>query len=187
MGKSFTNLLGQSFGRLTVEAVAGKNNSGNYKWVCRCACGVKKEIPGDHLVRKKQPVVSCGCFRNDQVRATYPHPDNAAFKSVIFSYRKNARMKNRDFTLSEDEFRKLTSANCHYCGSQPSTWSHNKSKTGTYVHNGVDRIDPTKGYVTANCVPCCSNCNYMKLDHSLSDFLGHVLKIVKHMKATENG
>lgn len=46
--------------------------------------------------------------------------------------------------------------------------------------NGIDRIDSTKGYSADNCVPCCSKCNRMKLDHSIEDFKNHISKIYNH-------
>jgi hypothetical protein len=49
--------------------------------------------------------------------------------------------------------------------------------SGTFVYNGLDRIDSNLGYVRSNVVPCCAVCNYMKQELSLSEFLDQVAKI----------
>lgn len=175
---AFLDLTGKTFGRLVVISVAGKNRSGNYKWLVECECGNKKEIPSDHLVRERQPVMSCGCYRNDRIReACCPNPDQVAFNLLFLAYKKRARLKKLEFGLDVDEFRNLTGSDCHYCGAPPAQEMRNKPKTGLYVYNGVDKIDPNGNYTISNCVPCCKKCNYMKGTLSVAEFLSHVSSI----------
>lgn len=54
------NLSGRVFGRLTVVDYAG-----NYKWNCKCSCGVSKEVRGGDL--KAGKTKSCGCLRKEIV------------------------------------------------------------------------------------------------------------------------
>ena len=61
-----------------------------------------------------------------------------------------------DPCLTEEQFNKIFISECHYCG-----------KEGP---NGIDRIVNSIGYKSANCVPCCKHCNYVKGDLSLEDF-----------------
>lgn len=70
----------------------------------------------------------------------------------------------------EDEqvFIKLVQESCRYCGTLPE---------GT---NGLDRVDPSLGYTSSNCVPCCAMCNFMKGTNTLNVFLGKVCKIVQN-------
>ena len=42
---------------------------------------------------------------------------------------------------------------------------------------GVDRVDSDKFYDIDNCVPCCEECNKMKLNMTTEKFLGHINKI----------
>lgn len=63
--KKMRNLAGQMFGRLTVIKYIKSNVRGRAEWLCRCACGNEKVILGDHLTRKKNGVLSCGCFRQE--------------------------------------------------------------------------------------------------------------------------
>ena len=58
MGKPVRNLLGQTFGKLTVVGEAG-SKSGHKLWLCRCECGVEKPVYRGELVKGKTK--SCGC------------------------------------------------------------------------------------------------------------------------------
>lgn len=69
---------------------------------------------------------------------------------------KNAENKGLNWMLTLEEFHKLTSACCFYCGRPPS------QKSRSYVYNGIDRQDNLKGYYAWNCVTCCWECNRIK-------------------------
>lgn len=73
----------------------------------------------------------------------------------IHIYKNNARRRNIQFNLKEEDFIKIISDNCYYCGSPQA--------------NGIDRVDSNKDYILENCVPCCEFCNKMKLDHSIEE------------------
>ena len=47
--------------------------------------------------------------------------------------------------------------------------------------NGIDRIDSTLGYTSANTVPCCSLCNSMKSTLSPDNFIAHIKQILFHL------
>ena len=50
-----------------------------------------------------------------------------------------------------------------------------------YKHNGIDRVDPNKGYTTKNCVSCCSKCNYAKHEMTLSEYKEWLIKSYKYL------
>ena len=53
------NLIGKTFGRLTVVERAGSRN--HYAlWLCRCSCGITKSVTSNALRQGQQ---SCGCIR----------------------------------------------------------------------------------------------------------------------------
>lgn len=159
----FRDLSGQDFGRLSVISVGPINRSGNYTWNCMCNCGTATTVAGDHLVRRFQPVKSCGCFRNDRTRQVCsPDPNAVAYRLLVGGYKKRARLNNMEFTLTDEQFRMLTSSDCRYCGAQPEMVMENKPRTGMYVYNSIDRRDPNKGYTFENSSPSCKTCNYMK-------------------------
>jgi 5-methylcytosine-specific restriction endonuclease McrA len=98
--------------------------------------------------------------------------NEAAKNSLYADYRCNAikRKRNYEFLLTKEEFLNLTSQNCFYCGSPPSSIKKNTHNNGDYVYNGIDRIDNSKGYVLDNCVPCCKNCNRAKMSLTQEEF-----------------
>ena len=84
-------------------------------------------------------------------------------ESVLRSMRRLYRQYNRmccrrnvfwDLTL--EQFQKITSSPCYYCGKEPS------QKSRSYTYNGIDRLDGKKGYVPTNVAPCCRDCNWLK-------------------------
>ncbi len=62
------DLIGRRYGRLVVLR-RSQNKGRSPMWRCRCDCGaVEKDISGCAL--KSGATSSCGCYRNDRVRAT---------------------------------------------------------------------------------------------------------------------
>ena len=54
-----------------------------------------------------------------------------------------------------------------------------RKMNGDYIYNGLDRIDPSKGYELTNIVTCCENCNRLKSDLvSYEEFI-EFIKILK--------
>jgi len=92
-------------------------------------------------------------------------------------YIKSANNRNITFELSIDEFIKLISKKCTYCG--VSDYCERYDVTGA---GGIDRVDSSKGYNLNNCVPCCGICNTMKLDYTSNEFLNKCLEITKKHK-----
>lgn len=59
------NLVGRRFWRLLVEEPTGKRTpSGSAIWSCRCACGNRKEVCTNNLMKGK--VKSCGCLLRER-------------------------------------------------------------------------------------------------------------------------
>lgn len=84
-------------------------------------------------------------------------------------YKKGAKARDMEFSLSKEEFYKITEQPCYYCGDF------------TKGYNGIDRYNSKIGYIKENCVPCCEICNRMKLDYNVSDWLAHMSKILNHI------
>jgi hypothetical protein len=51
------------------------------------------------------------------------------------------------------------------------------SRTNEYTYSGIDRLDNNIGYVSGNCVPCCSVCNYAKRDMTVDQFKNWIKRI----------
>lgn len=97
---------------------------------------------------------------------------------VWAKYRNNAKVSNREFLLSKEQFMAIVSSPCFYCGTPPKQLSCESRirKRGisveyaTFLYNGIDRQDNSKGYIDGNCVPCCRICNRAKGELPLEDF-----------------
>jgi len=177
-GREVINLKGQIFGRLEVIKSDHKDKRGKIIWKCKCICG-NTSLVTTQMLRRKQ-TVSCGCYQKElrQLPAGI-----GAFNKILGQYKRGAKKSKRSFSLSKKQFKEITSQNCYYCGCQPSTSYGDKPNhhcNGSFVYNGIDRIDNNRGYIKNNIVPCCTTCNIMKRNHSQKDFLAHVERIHKH-------
>lgn len=83
-------------------------------------------------------------------------PRVSRFRSILSQYIANCRRKNIYFGLTDDEFFTLIKTPCYYCGKKPS------NVLKGHVYSGIDRLDNKRGYLSKNCVACCSDCNALK-------------------------
>lgn len=106
------------------------------------------------------------------------------FNNLLYTYKKSAEKRGIIFELTEVQFRKLTKQSCHYCGKKPSQiHSAGKKKrfNGYWIHNGIDRIDDSMGYIFGNVVSACKRCNYSKQGMTKNEFLEMIREIyLKH-------
>lgn len=62
---------------------------------------------------------------------------------------------------------------------------HNMSQfqkeEGDFTYNGIDRIDNSLRHTIGNIVPCCWDCNRIKMALGLEEFLMHIVKINTHI------
>jgi hypothetical protein len=90
-------------------------------------------------------------------------------RAVLDNYRRAALVRGYEFTISADEFFALIVADCHYCGAYPTSKSQVPAHTD-FSHSGVDRVENTLGYVSGNCVACCSVCNRAKATLTVTEW-----------------
>jgi len=169
------DLTGQKFGRLTV--IKKINNDEKYlTWLCKCDCGNEKIVRGDSL--RGGITKSCGCLikeaPNNRMRLDY---GIASMRRMINNYKSNAKRRGIEYKLTEEQFKEITQRDCYYCGAKPNNAYHQKWQNGTYVYNGIDRIDNTKGYTIDNVVPCCKDCNAAKGKLTLQEFKDLIKRI----------
>jgi hypothetical protein len=182
MGK-FRNLIGQRFGRLLVQTRAPNKKFGKMRWTwvawnCLCDCGTPCVVTTESLVSGHTK--SCGCYRKEYLI----NPD-APLILLLSQYRESTKRTKREFLLSLEEFRVLTSSVCFYCGVAPARVMI--SHLGlTYKWNGIDRVDNNKGYTLDNTVPCCSQCNQAKHCMTQEEFLLWIDRLVRFRQPTQN-
>lgn len=176
-------LAGQKFHRLTALQFIGKRKLGKRYypfWLFKCDCG-KEKIINQSSVSKGQ-TKSCGCLQKENVpRLAYKE---GSLNTLIYVYKSNAKKRKLSFELTKEEFRKITSENCFYCGATPTKEFKRPSSSnrhyGDYVYNGIDRVDNEKGYIKTNCVSCCETCNRAKLEMDKNTFLNWVKQVYNY-------
>lgn len=116
-------------------------------------------------------------------------------RSLLVRYKANARNRGIAFKLTKDQFKEITSQNCHYCGVEPVqqsfTWNKGMSKEGAehslYVYNGVDRVDVSKPYVMGNVLPCCGFCNRSKNKYTYEQFTSWIERCYHNLNKRKAG
>lgn len=170
------DLIGRKFNRLKViEFSCAKN--GNSYWKCLCDCGKICIVSACSL--KNNDTTSCGCIK------TYKYAQGeSGLKCLYVIYKSRAKKYERSFNLTLKEFKEITSKNCNYCGKKPENISLtrvnkdiNLTKYKSYIYNGIDRIDSSKGYEKRNIVPCCKWCNIAKGNKTVKEFKEHIFKM----------
>lgn len=78
--------------------------------------------------------------------------------------------KYEKWDLTEELFNQIFIKNCYLCGKEP-----------TNLHkNGIDRVNNNIGYEVNNMKSCCMDCNYLKFEYTLDDFLDKCHKIYEY-------
>ena len=189
MGGIRKDLSGQKFGKLTVLEFGYAKKGYNY-WKCECECGRHTYTTTGGLNSGNSK--SCGC-------ANRLKKGVSGFNSLLYRYKRAAKLRNLKFLLTKNQFKKLTSSNCFYCNIYPTniiyaSGSNNPKKSlengntmagvenSKYIYNGIDRIDSNIGYIKQNVVSCCGVCNHMKLNSSKEEFLNKVKQIYTYLK-----
>lgn len=172
--KGYDDLSGQRSGKLLILQKNGKIGN-NIAYDCICDCG--QTYRGKSCELRTLRVRSCGCGRYD--KSMIMDPDrrkvllDKEYKRML--HRNDKELKFPPSDLSFSDFRYISSLNCFYCGRKPG----NETKDGYENHyqsdyilkwTGLDRLQPTIGYMKNNVVPCCGRCNKMKLDLTLEEF-----------------
>lgn len=169
------NFINQRFGKLLVIDRKRENNTTFY--ICICDCGNKTTTTHSNLVSGS--CKSCGCLvQETRGKERLPIKDVVS-RAVLWSYKRNAKLRNYEWNLDNNYFKDMIFNNCYYCGSPPSNnfrWKY-KYEEVSFPVNGVDRIDNTIGYTKENCVTCCRTCNSAKGELSLTEFKEWVIKL----------
>jgi len=181
------DISGQRFGKLVAikPTYKRKKSTGGIIWLCKCDCGKTTEVGISYLRDGRWR--SCGCAK---YHANRKPPGESAKRRLFCSYRSGARQKKKVFELTYEQFLGITQEKCFYCGREPESivkphpqavLIHNDPKY-CYKYNGIDRIDNSTGYTLDNCVPCCTDCNFLKRDRDYYKFMTTVLRIADHQR-----
>lgn len=58
----------------------------------------------------------------------------ASLNSLLSGYKVDARRRGLSWDISINDFERLTSSNCHYCGAPPSAVRNNPKFNGNYIY-----------------------------------------------------
>jgi hypothetical protein len=175
-----------------VEPIMYEYGTTKFKYrrvLCRCSCGKKFTTGLTHVNTGKTQ--SCGCLRCRIKGGGYKKrlpfaikrrgdPITVYLKEIFTATSENAKRRQLDFKLVVEEFKSIVTLPCHYCGAMPRLHNRQGSYQGPFAWNGIDRKDNDIGYVSGNCVPCCSACNSAKSKLSKDEFLDLVRKIFRY-------
>lgn len=195
MGRKSSYSVGQMFGGLEVKEIVPSNQQGKHVSLnCLCHfCGNMKLISAGKIKKRN----SCGCMRNDSSvwkNAGGPKKmpwqlssGEAAKNKLEYQYVRGAKKRNIIYELTSEEFESIVTGNCEYCGRKLTQTAKGQGKTsGDFKYTGIDRVNSEVGYVKNNCVSCCWECNDMKKDRTVDEFLTHVERIYNRMRENED-
>ena len=159
---NFVDRTGRRYGRLTVTDLAdGRGTDGSHRWLCRCDCGNNTTVTGTNLTSRR--TIGCGCLWKKP-------PGEAARNRLLLLYRTSARKRGHSWDLADEDFFRLVSLECFYCGSLPAL-EIKGNLNGGFIYNGLDRVDNTLGYALENVVTCCITCNEAKRAKPYGEFI----------------
>ena len=167
--------MGQRYGKLVVIGLAAPrfvNGKPRVHWLCQCDCGNKTEVWSWSLGRGATR--SCGCLVTDLKLA----PGGYARNRVLKEYKRNARTRGLCWELADEDFDRLTSQPCFYCGLQPSMVK--VAKRSEFTYTGIDRKDNSLGYIPGNVLPACQPCNFAKGRMSYGEFMAWIARLTEY-------
>lgn len=184
-GPTFKDITGNKYNRLTVIKLIGKARDGSSKWLCKCDCGNETSYTTKHLIRKTNPVKSCGCLLKEQKGSNhcqwtgYEGISGGWWRAHIlreYSYKGNKRPKVPvTITIIEAwNLLKIQDFKCALSGLP----IHIKGCGGTA---SIDRIDSSKGYELDNIQWTHKHINFMKYTHTQEYFI-ELCKAVANLK-----
>lgn len=117
-------------------------------------------------------------------------PSDVNARRLYSKYKYKAQERGLEFSLTLEEFLKITSMDCYICGAAPSNKLHRKDRKNTpYIYNGIDRSDNGLGYTIDNVRPCCMRCNMIKRELTHDELIKHLMRmmgglyeVIKHFR-----
>jgi len=174
--------------------------------LCKCnLCNTEHVIPNSRL-RSGNSTKCRPCSVksiSEVVRAKSGYDGQmSSWRARFCSLKHGAIDRGYEFKITLEDFKNIASKPCSYCDSLnvfsiylqkdglPRTWS----STNTNIKNitienskimisGIDRADNALGYTLENSVPCCSLCNYLKREMSISELISRIEKILTNKQA----
>jgi hypothetical protein len=171
------NLVGQTFGKLTVISLHGKTRFRYNIWLCKCECGGIKTATTNDL--RRGDTRSCGCLYHQPKVFNRKRPFEALYNRFLSS----AKNSSVQVAITFERFLEYTKIKeCFYCGS-PIIWAEYNVAAQKNSGYNLDRKDSQDIYREENVVVCCRTCNQAKSDVFTPDeFLVMMLALKEYRK-----
>ena len=115
-------------------------------------------------------------------------PKGEALKNeVLRFYKRNARNRGLEWSLTDEQFKVLIMGSCRYCGAVSSMTLVRPCLYGELVYNGVDRKDNDLGYTVGNSVSCCKTCQKMKGTMTYEEFISQAKSVAEFAHIAQSG
>lgn len=152
------DLTGRRFERLLVLARTRTQNEPGRKfkiwWLCRCDCGIEKEITGDDL--RSERTLSCGCWSRDFAHLHARKHGQARTKHRVPEYTIWQGMRSRCGNPKNVSYRRYGGRGITVCARWRESFEafrEDVSPRPTMRHT-LDRIDNDGGYWCGKCDEC---------------------------------
>jgi len=141
------NLIGQTFGRLTVIKRGNNNKYNRSTWLCQCNCGIIKIINSNSLIIGRTK--SCGCLHKEGNRLKHGHDIKG---KVSTTYSAWVGMKGRCLNVNNRAYKDYGGRGITVC-KRWLKFENFLKDMGESPGKGysLDRIENNKGYYPKNC------------------------------------
>lgn len=136
-------MVGERYGKLTVQSRSGVNHEGRVQWSCLCDCGGTAIVAGTSL--RLGMTRSCGCLRSD-VKRTHGLSKTPTYSSWIAMIHRCENPKRRDYSYYGARGVRVC-ARWHVFENFLADMGERPSRTAT-----IERTNNRKGYTPSNCV-----------------------------------
>jgi len=145
------DLTGQKFNRWTVLSISEKRYRSMTIWLCRCECGVEREIIGNNITRNISK--SCGCLKLERTKACKTIHGDAVDGKLSSLYRIWQGMKERCFYPSQPAYKYYGGRGIKLCQEWHAYYNFKRWAIENGYREGlsIERINNDGNYEPENC------------------------------------
>lgn len=180
---------GEKRGIYTVVKLSKKTKSGRY-WVCKCECGIEKEISSSNFLRESGTTKCIFCGKGSK-----KSHNNKSFKEISGLYwshlKSSAKQRSIEFNITIEEAWDLfikQNKRCKLSNLEINMgfWDVLKSGRNKFIKGtaSLDRIDSSRPYSKSNCQWVHKDVNWIKNNLNQEYFIHLCNLISKNMEKT---